>query len=61
MISKNVPHNDFREGFVVGYQLVRGTNAAMPGVPGQPGIPGNSTPFLIGIQYGIAAAGKAIA
>ena len=57
MKSDKVPHNDFKEGFVVGYQLIKGTAAGIPGIPGQPGTVGNSTPFLDGIKAGIRAAG----
>ena len=61
MISENVPHRDFRAGFIVGWQLVCGTNSGIPGTPGQPGTPGTSTPFLEGIKEGLRAAGHKIA
>ncbi|NKJ03463.1 hypothetical protein [Rhizobium sp. SG741] len=57
MISNNVPHNDFKEGFIVGYQLLKGTAVGIPGIPGVPGVPGNTTAFLMGIKAGIKAAG----
>lgn len=57
MKSDKVPHNDFREGFIVGWQTIRGTNAGIPGTPGTPGIPGNSTAFLEGVKAGLKAAG----
>jgi hypothetical protein len=57
MKSNKVPHDDFAEGFKVGYQLVRGTNVAIPAIPGQLGAPANTTPFLQGIKAGIQAAG----
>jgi hypothetical protein len=57
MISGKVPHGDFKEGFVVGYQLIKGTAVGIPGTPGQPGVPGNTTAFLMGIKAGIKAAG----
>lgn len=60
MKSDKVPHNDFAEGFKVGYQLIRGINAGMPGIPGQPGTSGNTTPFLEGIKAGIRAAGGSL-
>lgn len=56
-LSDKIPHDDFHEGFVVGYQLVRGTAVGLPGIPGRPGIPGNTTAFLEGIRAGIRAAG----
>jgi len=57
MKSDFVPHDSFREGFIVGYQTIRGTSAGIPGIPGQPGTPGNMTPFLIGVKAGLRAAG----
>lgn len=52
-----IPHDDFRAGFLVGWQTVKGTSAGVPGTPGQPGTPGNSTPFLQGVKAGLKAAG----
>lgn len=57
MKSDRIPHNDFSEGFIVGYQTVRGTTAGIPGTPGTPGTPGNLTPFLMGVRAGLRAAG----
>ena len=57
MKSANVPHDDFREGFIIGWQTVKGTNAGIPGTPGRPGTPGGSTPFLEGVKAGLRAAG----
>lgn len=57
MKSANVPHHDFREGFIVGWQAIRGTSAGVPGIPGQPGTPGGSTPFLEGVKAGLRSAG----
>jgi hypothetical protein len=57
MATSKVPHNDFAEGFIVGYQLIRGINASIPGIPGVPSMSGSSTPFLDGIKVGIKAAG----
>lgn len=48
---------DFYNGFIQGYQMVRGTNVAIPGIPGQPGTPGNSTSFLEGLKAGLKRAG----
>jgi len=50
MKSDKVPRDDFNEGFRVGYQLIRGTNSAIPGIPDQPGTAGNTPPFLNGIK-----------
>jgi len=57
MDQSNIPHNDFRAGFTVGWQLVHGIHSGVPGVPGEPGTPGNSTPFLEGIKAGLQTAG----
>jgi hypothetical protein len=60
MKSDKVPHESFREGFIVGYQTIRGTAAGIPSIPSQPGTPGtpgNMTPFLIGVKAGLRAAG----
>lgn len=57
MKSDKIPHNDFNEGFIIGYQVVKGINVGLPGIPGTPGTPGNTTPFLQGIRAGIKAAG----
>lgn len=56
-ISSKVPHDDFAEGFKVGFQLFRGTAIGIPGAPGGPAAPANTTPFLLGIREGIKAAG----
>lgn len=53
----DVPHDDYRAGFIVGYQSIKGKNAAIPGIPGQPGTKGNMTPFLMGIRKGLDRAG----
>lgn len=55
--SDKVPHDSFREGFIVGYQVIKGTHVGIPGIPGAPGVPGNTTAFLIGVEAGIEAAG----
>ena len=52
-----VPHDNFRAGFIVGYQAVKGTEAPTPGIPVQPGTPGNMTPFLVGVRRGLEEAG----
>jgi hypothetical protein len=57
MKSPNVPHDSFSEGFNVGYQLIKGINAGIPGAPGGPGAHGGTTSFLLGVKAGIRAAG----
>lgn len=53
----DVPHDNYRAGFIAGYQAVKGTAVGIPGIPGRPGTIGNMTPFLMGIRKGIEAAG----
>ncbi|MDP4006904.1 hypothetical protein [Methylobacterium sp. NEAU K] len=53
--SDKVPHDDFSEGFKIGFQTVQGVNNTIPAVPGEPGIPGGMTPFLMGVRAGIKA------
>jgi hypothetical protein len=56
-ISSRVPHADFREGFTVGFQLVRGTAVAPPAASLEPDAVVDTTRFLLGIRAGIKAAG----
>ena len=60
-IPSGVPHNNFRAGFNVGYQAVKGTEAPTPDVPRQPDTPGNMTPFLMGVRRGLEVAGVKLA
>jgi len=53
----NVPHDDYRSGFIVGFQAVRGTSVMIPMVPMQPTTKMNMTPFLMGVRKGIEKAG----
>jgi hypothetical protein len=55
--SENVPHDSFREGFAVGYQLIMGVAAAVPAAPAGFAPYADTTPFLDGIKAGIEAAG----
>jgi hypothetical protein len=61
MKSDEVPHNNFDEGYKVGYQLIHGINVTIPGIHGHPGYPGTTTLFLEGIKAGIKAAGGSLA
>lgn len=54
--SDRIPHNDFAEGFKVGFQAVQGTANTIPGIPEEPDAPSNLTPFLMGVRLGIQAA-----
>lgn len=55
-----VPHDDYRSGFIAGFQSVRKTAAAIPAIPAIPATPAGLTPFLVGIRKGIErATGKA--
>jgi hypothetical protein len=60
MKSKEVPHGSFREGFVVGYQIIRGASVAVPGSPAGPAPHGGTTSFLLGVEAGVKAAGGEI-
>ena len=55
--SPNVPHDDYREGYIVGFQIVRGKNAMPPmhTIASPPSL--NSTNFLQGVKAGISDAG----
>jgi len=53
----NVPHDDYRSGFIVGFQAIAGTVRAMPAIPAQPATGANMTPFLTGVRKGIERAG----
>jgi hypothetical protein len=52
-----VPHDDFRSGFIAGFQAIAGTTLTIPPVPAQPVMRSNFTPFLMGIRKGIQRAG----
>jgi hypothetical protein len=53
----DVPHDDFKSGFLVGFQAIRGTTVATPAVPAKPATKANMTPFLMGVRKGIERAG----
>lgn len=56
-VSNRVPHADFREGFTVGFQLIRGTAVLPLAAPAEPDAVVGTTRFLLGIRAGIEAAG----
>ncbi|WP_456686872.1 hypothetical protein [Bradyrhizobium sp. P5_C11_2] len=56
-ISSRVPHDDFREGFTVGFQLIQGIGVEPPAAPAEPDAVADTTRFLLGVRAGIAAAG----
>jgi hypothetical protein len=58
--SLKVPHENFAEGFIVGFQLVQGVDAEAPEVPARPATPRGMSPFLLGVRMGIQAAGAEI-
>jgi hypothetical protein len=58
--SSAVPHDSFREGFIVGYQLIKGVSVAVPAAPAGPAPHGGTTSFLLGIREGVKAAGGEI-
>ena len=53
----NVPHDDYKSGFIVGFQSVAGTTRAIPALPAQPATRANMTPFLMGVRKGVERAG----
>ena len=58
MRSLNIPHENFREGFIVGFQLINGIiNVTVPATPTRPTVPAGTSPFLLGVKAGIEAAG----
>jgi hypothetical protein len=56
----NVPHDDYKSGFVVGFQAIAGTVRALPATPAQPATRANMTPFLMGVRKGIERAGGSL-
>jgi hypothetical protein len=53
----DVPHDDYRSGFIAGFQAIAGTTLTVPPTLAQPKLRANMTPFLMGIRRGIERAG----
>jgi hypothetical protein len=53
----NVPHDDYKSGFIVGFQAIAGTRRIVPILPIQPATRIGMTPFLMGVRKGIERAG----
>ena len=55
----DIPHNDFRSGFIAGFQAIAGMARTIPPIPPQHAMPvrSNLTPFLMGIRKGLQRAG----
>ena len=53
----NVPHDDFKSGFQVGYQAIMGTRRIVPIPPVKPITRTGMTPFLMGVRKGLERAG----
>ena len=53
----DVPHGDFKAGFMVGFQAAEGTDREIPATPAKPVTPVNMTPFLMGVRKGLEEAG----
>jgi hypothetical protein len=53
----DVPHNDYKAGFEVGYRSVKGKNVMLPMVPMRPMTRMNMSPFLMGVRKGLQHAG----
>ena len=60
MRSLNLPHENFREGFIVGFQLIHGLKVTVPAAPTGGTPPVETSPFLMGVKAGIRAAGGEI-
>ena len=60
MRSLKIPHENFAEGFMVGFQLIRGIDATVPAVTMRPATPRGMSLFLLGVKMGIQAAGAEI-
>jgi hypothetical protein len=60
--SLNIPHENFREGFIVGFQLIHGLKVTVTEqiVPTHLDAPTGISPFLLGVKAGIRAAGGEI-
>jgi hypothetical protein len=53
----DVPHDDYRAGFIVGFRAIAGMTRTIPPIIAQPANCGNMTPFLMGVRRGIQRAG----
>lgn len=56
----NIPQDDYRAGFRVGWQAVVGTSRAIPALPAQPATRAGMTPFLMGVRKGMERAGVSL-
>ncbi|TIN00222.1 MAG: hypothetical protein E5Y34_12975 [Mesorhizobium sp.] len=57
MVAKGeIPHDDYKSGFIAGFQSVKRVMAAIPAIPAQPATPAGLTPFLMGVRKGIQKA-----
>ncbi len=53
----DVPHDDYKSGYIVGFQAIKGVAPAIPATPAQPATRANMTPFLMGVRKGLKRAG----
>lgn len=49
---------EFCNGYEVGYQTIKGNNAAVPACPAVPATPADSTPYQEGLKAGMRDAQK---
>jgi hypothetical protein len=68
----DIPHDDYRAGFIVGFQAIAGTGRTVPNIPAQPTTKTlwhtlaptshgrTMTPFLMGVRRGIERAGGSL-
>jgi hypothetical protein len=54
--QEDIPHSDYRAGFIVGFQAVAKTSRSIPSIPSQPSTPSGLRPFLVGVRKGIEKA-----
>jgi hypothetical protein len=55
--NSKIPHDDFSEGFRVGWQAVYGIEVAVPNIPEPSNTPPGMTPFLAGLRAAVTGAG----
>ena len=46
-------YEEYKAGFIAGFQSVRGKGAAIPAIPAVPAIPGGKTPKQVGFEDGV--------
>jgi len=52
-----MPGDTFRDGFIEGFKMMRGSSVAVPACPAAPATPSGQTAFRMGLARGIEAGG----